>query len=141
MALQVVEPLAGVLAEIGRVLAAGGRLVATLPADGPLRPTDVVEVGVLLAALGRRLGYPNDADLRRLPELFVSAGLRPVVDERRRFEYRLDDAAAVDVFLSSLYLPGIAPARYAAARRWLRVLVRAGAVLPVPIRRVVAVRT
>lgn len=141
MGLQVVQPLAGVLGEIGRVLTPGGRLVATLPADGPLRLPDVPAVAVLLAALGRRLGYPNDAELRRLPELLAAAGLRPLVDERRRFAYRLDDAAAAERFLGSLYLPGIASGRYAAASRWLHALARAHIVLPVPIRRLVAIRS
>jgi hypothetical protein len=48
-------------------------------------------------------------------------------------------AADAELFLSSLYLPGIAPARYRRAGAYVRVLARFGVELPVPIRRFVAV--
>ncbi|OLB76178.1 MAG: hypothetical protein AUI14_19545 [Actinobacteria bacterium 13_2_20CM_2_71_6] len=50
MALQVLTPLPAVLAETVRVLVPGGRLVATMPDRGPLRPAD------LPARMRRRVG-------------------------------------------------------------------------------------
>lgn len=140
MAAQVLTPLPEVLAETARVLVPGGRLVATVPDRGPLQPADLAVLAPLLAALGRRLGYPNDAGLRRLPGLCAGAGLRLVADVRRRFAYRLVDRAAADRFLASLYLPDLPAARYQAARALLRALAHAPVSLPVPIRRIIATR-
>ncbi len=98
-------------------------------------------IAALLATLGRGLGYPNDRLLRRLPALLAAAGLRLVADERRRFPYRLASAADAEVFLASLYLPGLSRRRYRAARVLLRAAARAGPGVPVPVRRLVAVRT
>ncbi len=140
MALMLLTPLPAALAEIARVLAPGGRLIATVPANRPLRTADLPAVAGLLLALGRRLTYPNDAPLRRLPELLGDAGLRLVGDEHRRFGYPLSGGDDADRFLASLYLPGLPPARLRPARAWLRTLARARTTLPVPIRRCVAVR-
>ena len=61
LVLMLVEP-APVLAEIRRVLAPGGRLVALLPAGGPLTVRDRLRYGRLLIALGvRRLPFPGPA--------------------------------------------------------------------------------
>jgi SAM-dependent methyltransferase len=140
MALQVLTPLPAVLAETARVLAPGGRLVATVPDRGPLRLLDAPVLAGLLAALGRGLSYPNDPALRRLPDLLAGAGLRLISDERRRFAYPLVDDAAADRFLDSLYLPDLPARRYRAARVFLRALARGNVSLPVPIRRVIATR-
>ncbi len=140
MGLQVLDPLPAVLAEFHRVLRPGGRLVATVPGRGPLRPRDLPVVAALLAALGRGLGYPNDEPLRRLPAALGVAGLRTADDRRRRFGMRLRTAADADLFLSSLYLPSMPAARYRAARTVLRTLARVHAEAPIPVRRVVAIR-
>lgn len=140
MALMLLTPLSEALAEIARVLAPGGTLIATVPARGPVRPADVVLAGGLIAILGNRLTYPEDAALRTLPAQLHEAGLTLRSDERRRFGYRLHDAEAADLFLSSLYLPGVSGLRLRAARGYLRVLARLRAELPVPIRRVTAQR-
>lgn len=140
MALQVLDPLPVVLAGITRVLVRGGRLVATMPDRGPLRPGDVVVLAGLLAALGRGLRYPNDAALGRLRDLLAGAGLELVADERRRFGYPLADGEAADRFLTSLYVPDLPAYRYRTARTVLRGLARAGVTVPVPIRRVIATR-
>lgn len=141
MGLMLLSPLAAVLTEIRRVLAPGGLLVATVPATGPLRPLDLPVVGGLVAALGRGLRYPNDPAMRCMPRLLARAGLRLEADERRRFGYRLREEADGEVFLSSLYLPGLPERRYDRARAYLRALARAGVELPIPIRRVVARRS
>ncbi|WP_165990002.1 methyltransferase domain-containing protein [Streptomyces sp. YIM 98790] len=142
MSLQILAPLPAVLAEVARVLAPGGRLVALIPASGPVRGVDLLWAGGLLAALGRRLGYPNDALLSgdRLAGTLAAAGLRAVTDERRRFSFRLSRAQDAELFLDSLYLPGLPGRRRGAARAWLRAAARAKAGFPVPLRRIIAVR-
>jgi SAM-dependent methyltransferase len=140
MALQVLTPLPSTLAEIARVLAPGGRLVATMPDRGPLRVADLPTITGLLGVLGRGLGYPNDRLLPHLPALLARAGLRLLGDERRRYNYRLTDTADAETFLASLYLPGLPARRYRAALALLRTMARARVTLPVPVRRIVALR-
>ena len=140
MALMLPTPLPAALAQIARVLAPGGRLVATLPDMRPVRAADVPAVAGLVMALGRGLDYPNDAALHRLPSLLANANLRVVADERRRFAYRLAERGDADRFLASLYLPGLPRHRYRRTLAWLRALARVHATVPVPIRRVVAER-
>jgi SAM-dependent methyltransferase len=140
MSLMVFSPLPQALAETARVLRPGGRLVATIPAGRPLRGRDMVLVAGLLAALGRRPGYPAGRELGRLPAHLAQAGLRLAADERRRFGYRLRDAASAAQFLSSLYLPGFPEGRRWRAGACLRLLARFGTELPVPLRRIIAVK-
>lgn len=140
MALMVVQPLAGVLAEVHRVLAPGGTLVATVPAAGPLRPTDrLVGIGLYLA-LGRFPGYPNPEALTDLPALLRHAGLIVTDEGTCRFRYRLGGRADADLLLRSLYLPGIPPARLRAGARYLHALAGLGAEIGVPLRRITAIR-
>jgi SAM-dependent methyltransferase len=137
MALMLLQPLGEALAEVRRVLAPGGRLVVLLPATSPLTLRDRLRYGRLLVALGtRRLPFPGTALLDRPAPLLTAAGLRLTGDARRRFAYPVDDPAAADRFVRSLYLPGTAPERAAAAtavaRRWV------GSELGLPLRRLVA---
>jgi SAM-dependent methyltransferase len=138
MALQILTPLPAVLAEIRRVLAPGGRLVATVPDRHPLHTADLPVLAALLGALGRNLSYPNDEPLRRAPAVLAAAGLRLIADQRRRYAYRLTSTADADLFLDSLYLPDLPAARYRAARTLLHTLARARVRVPVPIRCIVA---
>lgn len=137
MALMLLEPLPRALAEIGRVLAGGGRLVAIVPARGPLTARDAPVAAGLVAAAGR-LSYPNDAALAAPTPLLAAAGLRLVEDRARRFGYQLTTTAAADALLDSLYLPGVPDRRVRMARAYLRSLARVRATVPVPIRRLVA---
>jgi SAM-dependent methyltransferase len=136
MALQILSPLPTVLAEISRVLEPGGHMVATTPARGPLRATDLPVLAGLLAGLGHRLGYPNDPLLRQLPSILTKAGLILVTDERRCFRYPLGNSADADLFLASLYLPDLPQWRRRTTSTYLRALTRARISLPVPIRRI-----
>jgi SAM-dependent methyltransferase len=138
MALMIVEPLPRVLAEIGRVLAPGGRLVAIVPTSGPPPARDVAVAAGLVATAGR-LSYPNDPALADPSDVFTAAGLRLVGDEARRFTYRLTAPADADKLLDSLYLPRVPPRRVRVARAYLHMLARVHARVPVPIRRLVAV--
>jgi SAM-dependent methyltransferase len=140
MALMIMQPLSRVLAEIGRVLQDGGRLVAIVPATRPLLFRDVVKVAGLAATAGR-LSYPNDAALAAPAGRLAAAGLRLVSDEARRFGYRLRGPDDAETLLASLYLPGVPPYRVRAARAYLRALARLRATVPVPLRRLVAVVT
>jgi hypothetical protein len=141
MSLQVITPLPTVLAEFGRVLVPGGRLVALVPDRGPLVGADGLWLAGLLAALGRTIGYPNDFALRHmLNDLLGAAGLCLTDDCRLRFTFRLNTSADAALFLSSLYLPDLPDRRLRAARRWLHALARGRTGLPVPLRRIVAIR-
>ncbi|MGH3683177.1 MAG: hypothetical protein ACRDT2_23375, partial [Natronosporangium sp.] len=104
----------------------------------PLTGRDALVAGGLVAAVGRRLSYPNDRALADPAGLFATVGLRLVGDQSRRFGYRLAGPADADALLDSLYLPRVPPHRRRAARAYLRGLARIRATVPVPIRRLVA---
>lgn len=140
MVLMVASPLPAVLDEVRRVLRPGGRLVATLPARGPLPAGHWVTVAGLLLALGGPPPFPNDAALPRLPDLLAAAGLQVCSDERRRFVVPLGSAEDAAQVLESLYLPGTAERRRVAALRWLQLRARPGTTFPLPLRRIVALR-
>ena len=135
MALHVTQPLPSVLGEIARVLRAGGRLVAIIPARHPLTLRDRWRYLGLIRTLGDGLSTPNDRALSHLTELIGGAGLQLVSDEYRRFEYPIDSAAAAERFVSSLYLRDVTSARLDAANRLARRWV--GTSLGIPIHRFV----
>lgn len=140
MVLMVASPLPAVLEEVRRVLRPGGRLVATLPASGPLPAGHWVTVAGLLLALGGPPRFPNDAALPRLPDLLAAAGLQVCSDERRHFAVPLGSAEDAAQVLESFYLPGTVERRRVAALRWLQLRARHGGTFPLPLRRVVALR-
>lgn len=141
MGMQVIDPVADALGEVGRILRRGGRAVVLLPTTRPLPLRHALVYARLQVALRRRIGYPNDELLRPagLARLAATAGLAVASDVRRAFTLPLRDDADVDELLASLYLPGLGPRRIGAARR---VLVRStGGTLTVPLRRIVLQRT
>lgn len=140
MSLMVALPPARVVAEIVRVLRPGGRLAATLPAGGPLHTTDRALLAGLIAALGAAPAYPVGTALPHIPGLLAGAGLHVISEERRRFAYPLRNIAGADLFLDSLYLPGLPASCYRAARTYLRALARTHRALPIPLRRLTAER-
>jgi SAM-dependent methyltransferase len=139
MALMIMQPLERILTEITRVLRDHGKLVALVPATRPLGVAGTLIAAGLVAATGP-LRYPNDAALADPTETFNHAGLRLAADHTRRFNYRLTTTAHADALLDSLYLPGLPAWRVHAARTYLRALAQGNATVPVPIRRLVAVR-
>lgn len=142
MALMVTRPLPETLAEIHRVITPGGRLIATIPASGPLQPLDRAFAAGLYLALGRLPGYPNDRLIPHLTDLLRAAGLHVQTDESRRFGYPLHTPADADLLLGSLYLPGLRSGRLRLARRYLHALTHNhNPQVPIPIRRIVATPT
>jgi SAM-dependent methyltransferase len=136
MALMVLQPLDAVIAEIRRVLPAGGTAVFLLPGRFPLTTRDLARYARLMVALRRwRLCYPNDRGLFRLGDKLRAAGFSVTDDRRRRFALPLVTGDA-GTFVRSLYLPGTTDARMIAAAKtaggW------AGSDIGIPLRRVTA---
>ncbi|MBA2281898.1 MAG: methyltransferase domain-containing protein [Acidimicrobiia bacterium] len=141
MGMQIIDPVAEALSELARVLRPGGRATLVLPAGGPTPWRHAVTYGRLQVALRQRIRYPNDNRLRpaALRQATTAVGLQVSDDERLAFTLPLDTAAHADELLTSIYLPGIDPARLDAGRRVLAG--RIGSTLTVPLRRIVLERT
>jgi hypothetical protein len=94
----------------------------------------------LQLALRRRIRYPNDAALtpQRLRDKAMRAGLQVESDDRVGFALPIEDRAAADLLLRSLYLPGVTDRRLDAGRRAIERTV--GTMLTVPLRRIVLER-
>lgn len=144
MCLQVVTPLDGMLAEVRRVLRPGGGLVALVPSSRPAlgvlrHPSGPYAWRRVLRALGiGALPWPTPNAMDGLCEVMRGAGLVVESDRRRVYWRRVVDAADAELVVDSLYLPGIAPPRIAAAKRTLTAWAGPGRRLPFPLRRVVA---
>ncbi len=140
MALQVITPIDGALAEMARVARGGGVVAILVSTNRPLAPggCDRVRYGWLSVVLRHRIGYPNDAVLADAKQLFGGVGLELIGDERRRFAYEINDRAAASLLFRSLYLPGVARARQSAGVRTVERWV--GATVSIPMRRLLARR-
>ena len=131
MALMLV-PLSATLAEVRRVLRPGGRLVALLPATGPMPARDLLRFARLCVALRHRgLAYPNDAALADgVP------GFATLTDARVGFRCEIDSDDTAQLLLRSLYLPEVGPERMAhgaaVVSRWV------GTSMTTPLRLLVA---
>lgn len=136
MALMLTQPLDAVQHEIRRILRPGGRLVALLSGGAPGSVADALRWGAVLAALRMPgLRWPNPEAIgpahRWLDDAFTVTS-----DEVRTFTYPIEDEAAARQLITSLYLPGVAADRVAAATRVAGSLI--GRSIGVPLRRVVA---
>jgi SAM-dependent methyltransferase len=108
MAIMLIQPLNQALDEVHRVLRPGGMFVVTMPGRRPLGPVDLMRYARLIARLGRRrLYYPNEQVLRRVPASFVSRGFHVEDDLRLRFRFTFDSLADSVLFIRSLYLPDV----------------------------------
>ena len=121
MSLMVIDDPSAAVAELARVLRSGGTLRVLLPADRPLSVADRVRYGLLLAVLGRRaLPFPRP-DVAAAPgPLLAAAGFEVLSDERRRFRFAVTGRDEVDLFIDSLYLPGVGARRVGLARAVMR---------------------
>lgn len=141
MALQVVTPLDGVLAEIRRALQPGGVLVALVPDRLGVSPRGWLGWALVLRALGvTSQPWPNPHACDGLAGILARHGFAVVSTARRTFPFPLDTAESAALLVDSLYLPGISADRVAAAKHTLGTRVRPGRSLPLPLRRVVARR-
>ncbi len=138
MALMVVPDPGAALGEVARVLRPGGAFVATLASDRPVPARSLPTLIGLVRRLGTRPGYPGGSNMRELAATAERAGLAVTSDERRPFWCDVRTPAEASELVEALYLPDVAPEREHAAARWLAG--RAPLRVPVPIRRLVAVR-
>ncbi len=132
-------PLQETLAEVARVLRPGGTLAAIVPATWPLRPPDLVPLGVLVVCLGGPGSMPHQLGSRRLGRATAAAGLSVRSLARERFPFPLATPADADLAVRALYTPGRSDRQ---RRRAAAALVRlpSSMQLPVPLLRLVAVR-
>jgi hypothetical protein len=133
------SPLQETLAEVARVLRPGGTLAAIVPATWPLRPPDLVPLGVLVVCLGGPGSMPHQLGSRRLGRATAAAGLSVRSLARERFPFPLATPADADLAVRALYTPGRSDRQ---RRRAAAALVRlpSSMQLPVPLLRLVAVR-
>lgn len=142
MGLMLIEPLAGVLAEVARVLRPGGVFAATVPAVRPVRRTDVRTLTTLTARLRATPTCPAGTELTGLRDALTKAGFDVLESQRERYAYVVRSAADAEELVGSLYLREGAAARRDAAAAWLagRVEVRGEVEVAIPVRRVVAMK-
>lgn len=139
MSLQVVTPLSGALAEIGRILRPNGVLVALVPSRLGASPRGLLGWTRVLGALGfASPRWPNPHACDRLAGLLSRHGFQIVATERRTFWFPVDTGDSAALLVDSLYLPGISADRLASAKQKLGSWARPGRRLPLPLRRVIA---
>ena len=135
MAVMLMEPLAGALAEVRRVLRPGGLFVVTMPGRHPIGVRDVMRYVLLVTRMGRRrLTYPNERVVARARSVFRLAGFDVVEDRRGRFQFPIGTRADAEMFVRSLYLPGITEAKLTRGTRLASQWV--GSEIAIPLRRV-----
>ncbi len=139
MGLMLVNPVERAFRELARVLRPGGVLAILVPATSPLRRSDLRPLLRLSWALRGPGSMPQQITGRRGARLVELAGLRLIDNLAVRFPFLLDSPAAVHLAVHALYTPGRTRDQLAQAERALG---RLGprAELPVPIRRLVAVK-
>lgn len=142
MGLAVISPAAPVLAEMARVLRPGGVLVVMGPSVRPMSPGDARELALLFAAMRTRLRFPGALERLGLSTALPLAGLRKVEDARERYRFTVGGRQDAELLLHGLYLPHADPDQVTAGVLHLvrRVASRGPITLPIPMRRVVAIK-
>jgi SAM-dependent methyltransferase len=137
MALMLLDDPGAAVAEMACLLRDGGRFAALVPATAPLTLRDRMRYVRLLAALRlRRLPFRHPDLLADPRPLLAPAGLTMVSADQRRFTYPVTEPGDAQLWVRSLYLPGVEPRRLCAAqritRRWT------GSSIGIPLWRLVA---
>src|ERR687898_52181 len=137
MALMLLDDPGAAVAEMARLLRDGGLFAALVPATAPLTLRDRMQYVRLLAALRlRRLPFRHPDLLADPRPLLAPAGLTMVSADQRRFTYPVTEPGDAQLWVRSLYLPGVEPRRLCAAqritRRWT------GSSIGIPLWRLVA---
>ncbi|HZA74932.1 MAG TPA: hypothetical protein VE623_00885 [Acidimicrobiales bacterium] len=137
MALMLLDDPGAAVAEMACLLRDGGRFAALVPATAPLTFRDRMRYVRLLAALRlRRLPFRHPDLLADPRPLLAPAGLTMVSADQRRFAYPVTEPGDAQLWVRSLYLPGVEPRRLCAAqritRRWT------GSSIGIPLWRLVA---
>lgn len=142
MGLAVITPAVGVLREMARVLRPGGVLVVMGPSVRPMSPSDVRELTLLFAAMRSRIRFPGALERLGLSTALPLVGLRKVEDARERYRFTVSGRPDAEMLLNALYLPGADPEQVAAGVEHLvrRVTAKGPVTLPIPMRRVVAIK-
>jgi SAM-dependent methyltransferase len=142
--LMVVGRIGTVLAEIARVLRAGGVLAATVPSAVPLKTQDMRFLAPLTARLRTTPQFPAGGEMTGLSSALEQAGFRVLEDARERFGFVVRTHDDAELLMRALYLPGTSDRRRDLAAGWLAERAEAhpeGVEIAVPVRRVVAMKT
>lgn len=138
MGLAVIQPTSTLVGEMARVLRPGGSLAVMTPAMWPMNAHDLATVTRLASILRTNPRVSASVELTGIALALGAHDLRKVEDARERYHVEVTDEADARLVLSALYLPTTSPHRVEAAVAWL--VAHAPVRLPVPIRRIVAIK-
>jgi SAM-dependent methyltransferase len=141
MGIMLLRPVEHALNEVARVLRPGGVFVTIRPVSVPVRLSDLRLIAPLLVGLRHLPEVPQRLGGRAFRRLLEDAGMTVVDDAALRFGHPLESRADALLVADALYLPHVSGERRADAARRLACHARAGAEVPVAIRRTVAVRS
>ncbi|WP_167853851.1 class I SAM-dependent methyltransferase [Acidipropionibacterium timonense] len=129
-------------AEAARVLRPGGVFAAMAPTVRPVRRAMVGPALEVARRVGSVPSFPGALEMR-MRALLADAGLRMVEDARSCYGYTVVDEEAASRVIGALYLPGSTPRGRRSAVAWLARRAASGqpVTLPVPMRRIVAVKS
>ena len=134
------SPLPDALAEIARALRPGGVFAAIAPTFRPLGPTDLRILGRLSGMLRTPPRLTGSLEITVGP-LLNAAGLTRAEDRRERYTFEVTERDDARRLLEALFPGASAAERLPAAIEYLMSPVDGAPVrLPVPIRRIVAVK-
>lgn len=129
------------LDEAARVLRPGGSFACMAPTVRPMAPSLARQAAEFTLRVGSTPSFPGALELK-LTDLLAQRGLRKVEDARACYVFTVHDVEDADLIINAMYLPGSTPSRRRSARDWLvrRAMARGQAELPIPMRRVVALK-
>ncbi|HIT74494.1 MAG TPA: class I SAM-dependent methyltransferase [Candidatus Avipropionibacterium avicola] len=142
MGLAVVTPATDVLSEMARIVRPGGLVVLLGPSVRPTSVRDARELGLLFAAMRARIRFPGVLERIGLATALPAAGLRKVEDARERYQFTVSGREDAEMVINGMYLPSADPQQIEAGVSHLvrRISRRGPLTLPIPMRRVVAIK-